>query len=464
MGNEKDKQINRRALMLETPIPKLIPKMAVPTVVAMLISSIYSMVDTYFVSFLGTSAVAAVGVNMSLDQTIIMAGSFLAFGANSYIARLLGSKKNDIAAKTLSTAFFAAVFLGILVMVPGLVFTEKLVRFLGATDSSVSYAIDYAKYILIAAPFMAPSFVLNMCLRSEGSPVYSMIGIGTGGVLNIILAPIFIFTLNLGVAGAAMATAISKLISFLILIYPYIRKKSILKLSFKNISFQHDIVRETTLMGLPSLFRMSLSVVASILTINIAGRFSDSALAAISVVTRIMMLPTSAMLGFGQGFQPVAGYNWGANYFDRVQKSYKFSAVVGVIFMAAVCFFMAIFAKQIILLFTENDINMINIGSLCLISQCITMPLNAWVIVVNMLYSALGKPTGAIILGITRQGICFIPVIFVLSAFWGLNGLTVSQAVADILSFFLTIPFANIVKRDITKKEKTEIPLPRIDQ
>jgi len=464
MVNDKEKQVQRRALMLDTPIPKLIPKMAVPTIVAMLITSIYSMADTYFVSFLGTTATAAVGVNMSLDQAIIMAGSFLAFGSSSYVSRLLGARKEETASKTLSSAFFTAIILGILFMVPGLMYTKELVIFLGATESSIPYAIDYAKYILIAAPIMAPSFVLNMCLRSEGSSVYSMIGIGFGGVLNIALAPLFIFIFNLGVAGAAMATAISKFISFSILIYPYLMKKSILKLSLKNISFNHDIVRETTLMGFPSLFRMSLSVVANIFVNNIAGRYSVSALAAISVVSRIMMLPTSAILGFGQGFQPVAGFNWGAYNFDRVRKSFRYSAAVGVVFIAAVSLLMIVFAEQILLLFTENDTNMVKIGVLCLISQCISMPLNAWVIVVNMLYSALGKPVGAIILGITRQGICFIPVIFILPTILGLNGLAVSQAVADLLSFILTIPFAIIIMKDITRKENTEISLPKIDQ
>lgn len=464
MENDKEKEAHRRALMLETPIPKLIPKMAVPTIVAMLISSIYSIVDTFFVSFLGTSATAAVGVNMSLDLAITMAGSFLAFGASSYIARLLGSNNKDAASKTLSTAFFVAIFLGVLFMLPGLIFTNQLVVFLGASESSIPFAIDYARYLLIAAPFTAPSLVLNMCLRSEGSPIYSMVGIGFGGVLNIALAPLFIFTLNLGVAGAAMATAISKFISFCFLIYPYLRKKSILTLSIKKLSFRQDIVRETTLMGAPSLFRMSLSVIANIFVNNIAGRYSVSALAAISVVSRIMMLPTSAILGFGQGFQPVAGFNWGAKSYNRVRKSFRFSAYVGVVSIAAVSLLMAINANKLLLLFTKNDISMIEIGVLCLIAQCLTMPLNAWVVVVNMLYSALGKPTGAIILGITRQGICFIPVILIFPTVFGISGLAVSQAVADVFSFIITVPFAVLILKDIKRKENHDITLPKTGQ
>lgn len=448
-------------MMLDLPISKLIPQMALPSIVAMMVSSIYYLADTYFVHFLGTSATAAVGVNLSIDQAIMMAGSFLAFGANSYIARLMGANKIKTASQTLASAFYTAVILGVLVMVPGLMFTDKIVRFLGATDTSAPYAVSYARYLLIAAPFTAPSFVLNQCLRSEGSPVFSMIGISAGSILNIGLAPLFIFTFDLGIAGAGMAVAISKFISFCILIYPYLRKKTVLRLSVKNISYRSDIVRETSLMGLPSLLRMGLAVVANIFVNKISGDYSDSAQAAVSVVTRIMMIPSFAMLGFGQGFQPVAGFNWGAKRYDRVKGAFKYSCVVGVIFTAAVSVLIGVFSEQIIQLFTKTDAEMVKIGSLCLITQCIAMPLGAWVIVVNMLYAALGKPIGAIFLGITRQGVCFIPVVFILPALFGINGLAVAQGVADLFSFLITIPFAVSIIKDISAHQKSELPLPK---
>lgn len=450
----------RRQLMLNTPIPKLIPQMAFPTIVAMLITSIYNLADTYFVSGLGTAATAAVGVNMSIDQTIMMAGSFLAIGANSFIARLLGGKQNEKASRTLSTAFFCALLFGTIVLIGGLYYTEELVVFLGATPEATQYAIDYASYILIAAPFMASSFVLNQCLRSEGNPVYSMIGMGVGGILNIILDPIFIFTLDMGVSGAAIATAISKLVSFIILIIPYISKRSVLKLSIKLISFEHDIVREVCTMGLPSLFRMGLSVVAGILINNIAGEFSDSALAATSVVTKLMMLPTSAILGFGQGFMPVAGFNWGARRFDRVKSAYRFSSIISVLSIGAISVLIAVFAEPIILLFTENDVQMIEIGKMCLISQCAVMALNAWVIIVNMFYNGLGMAVGAIILGISRQGFCFIPIILFLPRLIGLDGVIYAQAIADAASFLITIPFALRIMRAVSAAEKKELPMP----
>lgn len=461
MSDQLNREIQRRELMLNTPIPKLVIKMAIPTVIAMLISSVYNLADTFFVSHLGTSATAAVGVNNAIDQAIMMAGSFLAIGANSYIARLLGAKQADRASRTLSTAFFTSFFLGVIVMIGGLMFLEPLVVFLGATETSKVYAVEYARYILPAAPLMASSFVMNQCLRSEGSATLSMIGMVSGAILNIGLDPIFIFTLDMGVAGAAIATSISKLVSFVILIYPYVMKKSVLRLSFRLISFYKDIVREVSLMGAPSLLRMGLSVVAGILLNNLAGDYSDSVQAAVSVVTRIMMIPGFATLGFGQGFMPVAGYNWGAKRYDRVKESFRFSSIFSFVMMALVSLVMIRFADPIIMAFTESDMDLAEVGSFCLISQCAVLAINAWVVMINMLYSALGRPVGAIILGISRQGICFIPLFFILPPLFGVYGLAATQAVADVVSFLIAIPFAVSAIKLINKTNKAELKSPQ---
>ena len=460
MPDNSNLNSRRRSMMLNNPISKLIPKMAVPTVVAMLITALYNMADAYFVSSLGTSATAAVGVNMTIDHIIMMGGSFLAIGANSYIARLLGAKQNKKASATLSNAFFTALAIGVVIAAVGLIFIKRVVVFLGATETSVQYAMDYASYILVAAPFMTSSFVLNQCLRSEGSPVYSMIGMGIGGLLNIGLDPLFIFTFDMGVAGAAIATAISKFIGFCILIAPYLLKKSVLRISFKNISFSSDIVREISFMGLPSLLRFALQIVASVLMNNLAGNYSDSALAGISVVNRIMMIPGGIVLGYGQGFMPVAGYNWGAKRFDRVKRSYTFSSVSIFAFIMAMSAVMVIFSEQIILLFTEGDAEMVRIGSFSLIAQSLVMPLNALVIILNMYYSALGKPIGAIIQSLSRQGYCFIPLFFILSGIYGIMGLAAVQAAADLLSFVVSIPFAIHIVRFVSRAEKNELQLP----
>ena len=314
MANQStSRQAQRSMLMANESIPRLIFKMSIPTIVAFLINSIYSLADTYFVSGLGDSATAAVSVNASLDQLIMMCGSMLAVGANSYIARLLGEGQEKKASQVLSTAFFLAFGLGLSLTIFGNIFMAPMVRLLGATADCEKYAIDYATYVLFAAPFMASNFVMNQCLRSEGSATLSMIGMGAGGILNCVLDPIFIFGFDMGVAGASLATAISKLVSFVILIYPYITRRSMLHLSVCNFNFCKDIISKIVAVGSSSMFRSGLAVVAGILLNNLAGDIGgDPLLGGIGVSTKIMMFPFSIILGFGTGFQPVAGFNWGA--------------------------------------------------------------------------------------------------------------------------------------------------------
>ena len=454
MNDHKKKQEDRKELMLNAPISRVIPKMAIPTIIAFLINSIYSLADTYFVSSLGTNATAAVSVNTSLDQLIMMAGSMLAMGANSYIARLLGQKNPPKASQVLSTAFFLAAGLGGLLMIFGCIFMTPMVRLLGATPTCEQYAIDYATYILLAAPFMATSFVMNQCLRSEGSATLSMIGMGFGGILNCILDPIFIFGLDMGVAGASLATAISKVVSFSILIFPYITKRSILHLSIKNFYFSRDIMTQIISVGSSSMFRSGLAVVAGILLNDIAGNYSDSVLAGIGVVNKIMMFPFSIILGFGSGFQPVAGYNWGAKQYDRVRESYRFSAwvsVIGGVIMAAI---LAIFSDPIIVLFAGTDPEMREIGNLSILLQSIALPIHGWVAMNNMLCVGLGNGKGAFLLATARQGSCFIPVLYPIAFLWGAYGIASVQAVADILSLALAIPILIMMRKKISQAEK----------
>ena len=444
-----EKQQNRKLMMLEQPIHRVIPKMAVPTIVAFLITSIYSLADTYFVSSLGTNATAAVSVNSSLDQLIMMCGSMLAMGANSYIARLLGRGEDKKASQVLSTAFFAAFAVGGLLLIFGNLFMVPMVRLLGATDTCEQYSIDYASYVLLAAPFMASNFVMNQCLRSEGSATLSMFGMGFGGILNIILDPIFIFNLNMGVAGASLATAISKTVSFAILIFPYVTRRSLLHLSLKNFLPSREILSEIVTVGSSSMFRNGLAVVAGILLNNLAGDISDSVMAGIGVCTKIMMFPFSIILGFGNGFQPVAGFNWGAKRFDRVKESYRFSARVafwGGLVMAALCI---IFADPLIVLFAGTDAEMRRIGAFAIITQSIALPLHAWVAIVNMFCVGLGDARGALALATARQGSCFIPILFPLAWIFGAWGVGAVQAVADILTVALAIPIIRKLNRKI---------------
>ena len=447
----------RRLMMLNDPISRVIPKMAIPTIVAFLINSIYSLADTYFVSSLGTNATAAVSVNASLDQMIMMCGSMLAMGANSYIARLLGEGDEKKASQVLSTSFFTAFAIGAVLLIVGNLFMVPMVRLLGATPTCEQYSIDYATYILLAAPFMACNFVMNQCLRSEGSATLSMVGMGFGGILNIILDPIFIFGLDMGVAGASLATAISKWVSFAILVFPYVTKRSLLHLSIKNFRPSKDIISKVVSVGSSSLFRNGLNVVSAIMLNNIAGGISDSVLAAVGVSNKIMMFPFCIILGFGNGFQPVAGFNWGAKRYDRVEESYKFSSRVSLIGSAVMALLIAVFCDKLIVLFAGTDAEMRRIGAFCILAQCIALPIHAWVTIVNMLCVGLGNAKGAMLLATARQGTCFIPFVHIMAFLLGAYGVASVQALADVLSLALAFPLMISMKKKIRLAQESEL-------
>jgi len=450
----QQKQQDRRLMMLNEPVSRVIPKLAVPTIVAFLINSIYSLADTYFVSSLGTNATAAVSVNASLDQLIMMCGSMLAMGANSYIARLLGEGNDKKASQVLSTSFFTALFIGAALMIFGNLFMTPMVRLLGATPTCEQYSIDYATYVLYAAPFMATSFVMNQCLRSEGSATLSMIGMGFGGILNCFLDPIFIFGFDMGVAGASLATAISKLVSFSILIFPYLTKRSMLHLSIRNFKPSWDIISKVVSVGSSSMFRSGLAVVSAIMLNSIAGNYSDSVLAGIGVSNKIMMFPFGIILGFGNGFQPVAGFNWGAKRYDRVEEAYKFSSKVAFWGGGIMALLLAVFADQLIILFAGPDMEMRKLGAFCIITQCIALPIHAWVAIVNMLCVGLGHAKGALLLSTARQGTCFIPILFPLAWIFAEYGVTSVQAIADVLTLALAVPLINKMLKQVRTARK----------
>jgi len=448
----QSRQEARRTMMLTTPISRLVPKMAVPTIVSMLVMSFYNMADTFFVSMLpGDTAAAAVGINMSLMAIIQMFGMAIAQGANSYIARLLGAKQDDEANKTLSTSFVSAFAIGVVIAILGLVFMGPLMNLLGARDPGVlKYSRDYASYILYAAPFMCSQYVLMQCLRAEGSATFAMIGIVAGAVINVGLDPLFIFTFKMEVAGAACATAISQVISFVILLMPYIRKHSLLHIHPKHIHFSKSVVTEVSKMGFPAMIRTGLMSVATIITNNVAQGFSVEALAAISIVNRIMMFVTSAILGYGQGYQPVVGFNYGAKRYDRVLQAFKFSSYTGVIAISAFALVVGIFAKNIMGAFSNTPLT-IEIGTFSIWLQCLVMPIHAWCIIVNMTYAGLGRATGAALMSLSRQGIFFIPLLAILSIAFKEYGLASAQAAADALCLALALPYAIIVVRDLHK-------------
>ena len=443
----------KREFMLNTPVSRLVPKMALPSIAGMLVTSAYNLADTLFVSQLGTNATGAVGVNGSIDLIIMMAGSLLAIGAASLTARLLGAKQDERAREVLSTCFFIAFALGCVVLAAGFAFQEEILLLLGANEDILPYSEQYCRYILLAAPFMATSFVLNQCLRAEGSAVFSMIGMMAGAVLNIGLDPLFIFTFGWGVAGASAATAISKVVSWCILMTPYLRKKTLLAIRLCHFRPHWADAKEVCAMGSASFFRTGLGTLAGILLNRIAVTYGTSALAAINVSNRITMFMTSACLGFGQGFQPVAGFSWGAKRYDRVRESFRFSLITCVAGISAVGLLVGIFARPILLLFTENDAELVRIGVLSLRTQCLAMPFHGFCIIVNMLCSGIGRALPSLLLGLSRQGICFFPILPVMVRLWGVQGIAAVQGVADMLSLLLAAPIAIRISRDIRRRE-----------
>lgn len=431
----------KKQMMLNENIMTLLPKMAVPTITAQLITTIYNLVDTYFVSTLGTNATAAVGVNSSLERMITVIGSLIGAGACSYIARLLGAKEEEHANKVLSTSIFTGLGLGIIFMIFGKLMLGDIVYWLGATEECAAYSVQYGTYVLYAAPFMIGSFILNMCLRSEGSATYSMIGIGFGGVLNCFLDPLFIYKFGLGVAGASMATAISKFISFVILCLPYVKKTTIVEISIRKFSLAIGDVKEVIAIGSSSFFRSVLTVAASITINRVAGSYSTASLAALSVANRIMEFPFAFILGFGQGYQPVVGFNWGAKVWKRVRDSYTYGcimAVGGSIVMGIIIF---IFASPLIRIFnSQADTEVMQLGLLCVRLQCFGLILHALSSQVNMFFAGIGNAKLALLANFARQGYCFYPVLLIAPVIWGVNGVAATQALADLLSAVVIIP------------------------
>ncbi len=435
--------------MTETPIPNLVSKLAVPTIISMLVSSIYNMADTFFVAKLGTSAAGAVGIVFSLMAVIQAVGFGLGMGSGSNISRLLGQQKNKEADIIASTGFFSAITFGLVLTFLGTIFINNLMKNLGATETILPYAKDYAKYILFGAPIMCASFVMNNILRSEGKAALSMVGITFGGILNIILDPVFIFVFKLGISGAAIATLLSQCISFSLLLSCFIRKKSTTKLHIKNVSKKIGTYFLIIKTGLPSLCRQALASTATIFLNVSASFYGDSAVAAMSIVGRIFMFTMSAMIGLGQGFQPVLGYNYGAKKYDRVREAIFFTGKVGTVVMTSFAVIGFIFAEDIMKVFRKEDLEVIVIGAFAIKMQCLALPTHPMIVVSNMTLQIVGKSWQGTFLSAARQGIFFLPLIIIFSQAMGLIGIQITQPVADVLTAICTVPFMILFFKEI---------------
>ena len=438
--------------MIETPIPPLICSLAIPTIISMLVTSIYNMADTYFVSQLGTSAAGAVGIVFSLMAVIQAVGFTLGMGSGSLSSRLLGQKRQEEVNQICSSGLFAAAALGLTITVLGSLFLNPLMNLLGATDTILPFAKSYARYILFGAPFMCSSFVMNNVLRSEGKAAYSMVGIASGGILNILLDPIFIFIFHLGIAGAAIATLISQCISFAIMLSFFLRGKSTIRLHIRYKSKNPNVYKEIIQTGFPSFCRQGLASIASIaLNVN-AAIYGDAAVAAMSITSKIFMMVFSVMLGFGQGFQPVVGYNYGAQKYRRVKQATIFTFLTGTGIMTVLGLLGFILAPWLIRLFRRDDAQVIAIGIIAIRAQALALPLMPLVTVMNMVFQVIGRSKKATLLSACRQGIFFLPMIVLLPIWLELTGIEIAQSLADLCTFLLSIPFAVLFIRELNDR------------
>ena len=434
-----NKQEQKFHTMTEAPVGPLICKLAVPCIISMLVTAFYNMADTFFVGLLkSNAATGAVGVVFSMMAIIQAIGFFFGHGSGNYISRELGKQNFETAANMAATGFFSALAAGFVLCILGQIFLEPLAYLLGSTDTILPYAKAYLRFILLGAPWMMASLVLNNQLRFQGSAAYGMVGIASGAVLNIGLDPLLIFHFNMGVAGAALATIISQFVSFCVLLVGC-SKGGNLRIQPSRIQLKLSYYKMIIKGGLPSLARQGLASVSTICLNQAAGPYGDAAIAAMGVVQRLAMFGSSAMIGFGQGFQPVCGFNYGAKLYDRVKQGFWFCVKGSFGFLLVVSALGYVFAPQLVALF-RDDPQVIACGAAALRFQCLTFPAQSWIVMSNMMEQSIGRTVPATFLAAARQGIFFIPCVLILPLLFGLTGIQMAQAVADACTLAVAIP------------------------
>ena len=439
--------------MTTASIPKLLVSLSIPTTISMLVTSLYNMADTYFVGLLGSaSATGAVGVIFPLMAILQAVGFMFGHGSGNHMARSLGAQDTKQAEQMAATGFFSSLIVGFLITAIGLIFLTPMVQVLGATPTIAPYAKDYAFYILLGAPWMVSSLVLNNQLRFQGSAFYGMIGITSGAVLNVILDPIFIFTFRMGVKGAALATMLSQFVGFLVL-FAGTNRGSNIRIRFKNFSPNGRMYREIFKGGVPSLFRQGLGSVSIVCLNTAAAVYGDAAVAAMGIVNRLMQFGGSTIIGFGQGFQPICGFNYGAKRYDRVREAFWLCIKVAVAMLVVVGLCGFFFAPQIIHVFLKDDPLVTQIGARALRYQCCFIPMFSFIIMGNMMLQTMGLAAKASVLAAARQGLFLIPCVLILPSIFGLTGVLISQPVSDVCSFLLTVPLTLGVLKELKAKE-----------
>lgn len=441
-------------LLGSTSIPKALLAMGIPTMIGMLVNAFYNLVDAYFVGGLGESQMGAISVVYPLGQVVVGLGLLFGNGAASYISRLLGRGDKENANKVASTALYSSVSVGAVIIIFSMVFLHPILKLLGATDSILPFAATYAGIYIVSCIFNVFNVTMNNIVTSEGAAKTTMCALLTGAVLNIALDPLFIYVFDLGVAGAAIATAVSQVVSTCVYLTYIFRKKSVFHFRVKDCTYTKETMSEIFKIGIPTLVFQILTSVSISLINNAAGDYGDSAIAGMGVVTRLISMGSLSVFGFIKGFQPIAGYSYGAKKFDRLREAIKTSILWSTVFCVIFGVILALFPTAIVSQFTKGDAEMIRIGAASLRANGISIMLFGFYTVYSSLFLALGKGREGFILGACRQGICFIPVILLLPMVWGLNGIMYAQPIADVLSAVITVFMAIPLHKKLNEMQR----------
>ena len=437
-------------LLGSAPIPKALLALGLPTMIGMLINALYNLVDTYFVGGLGTDQMGAVTVAFPLGQIVVGLGLLFGNGAAAYLSRLLGRGDKDTANKVASTALYSSVLIGGIVILCSVIFLEPILRQTGAIESVMPYAVTYTSIYITFSFFNVFNVTMNNIVSSEGAAKTAMCALMAGAILNVVLDPIFIYILNFGVAGAAIATAISQIVSALIYLFYIFRKKSVFTFRIKECCFSKEIMSEILKIGIPTMVFQLLTSLSISMINNAAKEYGGSVLAAMGPLTKIMSMGSLIVFGFLKGFQPIAGFSYGAKKFDRLQEAIKTSILWSTTFCVIFGLAAAVFSTDIMSLFTKSDMEMIRVGSIVLRASGVSFILFGFYTVYSFLFLVMGKAKEGCILGACRQGICFVPVILILPMLWGLNGILYAQPIADVLSAIVTAYMAVQLHKELS--------------
>lgn len=449
-----NKKNSKLELLGSAPVPKALVSLGIPIMIGMLINALYNLVDAYFVGGLGESPMGAISIVFPLGQVVVGLGLMFGNGAASYLSRLLGRDDKDTANKVASTALYSSVIIGAILIIIATIFLKPILTLLGATDTIMPYALTYARIYIISCIFNVFNVTMNNIVASEGAAKTTMCALLLGAIINIGLAPLFIYTFNMGVAGAAIATAISQFVSTLVYLSYVFKNKSAFTFSIKAFEPTKQIFIEILKIGVPTLTFQLLTSLSIALINRAANGYGDSVIAGMGAVTRITSMGTLVVFGFLKGFQPIAGFSYGAKNFKRLREAIRTSILWSTIFCVIVGGLVFLFSTQIITQFANGNEAMILVGKRSLMANGLSFFLFGFYTVYSSLFLALGKGTAGFILGACRQGICFIPVIFLLPIIWGMNGILYAQPIADILSVIIAVFMALNLHKQLSKEEQ----------